>query len=135
VRLARLVVAKAEVFRAMRQAGIDKAELAQRLGIAPEAVDQLFSIHHETGLDQIGGAPRARVPIGCGGRHSLIGTTLPIWSGCIIPVVRSAIGIISLLALTGEHPKSLDLHRRAVRELGDEGELAAHRLDITLQCR
>ena len=53
VRLAPLVAAKAEVFRAMRQAGIDKTELAQRLGIAPEAADQLFSIHHQTGLDQI----------------------------------------------------------------------------------
>jgi antitoxin HicB len=59
VRLAPLVVAKAEVFRAMRQADIDKGELAQRLGIVPEAVDQLFSIHHETGLDQIEAALRA----------------------------------------------------------------------------
>jgi antitoxin HicB len=53
VRLAPLVAAKAELFRAMRNAGIDKAELARRIGIAPEAVDRLFSIHHKTGLDQI----------------------------------------------------------------------------------
>jgi antitoxin HicB len=53
VRLAPLVAAKAELFRAMRQAGIDKAELARRVGIPPKDVDRLFSIHHETGLDQI----------------------------------------------------------------------------------
>jgi antitoxin HicB len=53
VRLAPLVAAKAEVYRAMRQAGIDKAELAQRVGIAPKDVDRLFSIHHKTRLEQI----------------------------------------------------------------------------------
>ena len=53
MRLAPLVAAKAEVFRAMRQAGIDTAELARRLGIAAKDVDRLFSIHHKTGLDQI----------------------------------------------------------------------------------
>jgi antitoxin HicB len=56
IRLAPLVAAKAEVYRAMRQTGIDKAELARRIGIAPDAVDRLFSIHHETGLDDIGAA-------------------------------------------------------------------------------
>ena len=53
VRLAPLVAAKAEVYRAMRQAGIDKAELGRRVGMRPEAVDRLFSIHHEIGLDRI----------------------------------------------------------------------------------
>ena len=53
VRLAPLVAAKAEVYRAMHRAGIGKGELARRIGIAPEAVDQLFSIHHETALNQI----------------------------------------------------------------------------------
>jgi antitoxin HicB len=53
VRLAPLVAVKAEVYRAMRQAGIDKAELAYRLGIAAKDVDRLFSIHHKTRLDQI----------------------------------------------------------------------------------
>jgi antitoxin HicB len=53
VRLAPLVAVKAEVHRAMRQSGIDRADLARRLGIAPEAVDRLLSIHYETGLDQI----------------------------------------------------------------------------------
>src|SRR6516164_2237696 len=53
VRLAPLVAAKAEVFRAMRQAGIDKAELARRLGIVAKDVDRLFSIHHKTRLKHI----------------------------------------------------------------------------------
>jgi antitoxin HicB len=53
VRLSPLVAAKAEVYRAMRLAGIDKAELARRLGIAAKDVDQLFSIHHQSGLDRI----------------------------------------------------------------------------------
>src|SRR5215472_2497837 len=56
VRLTPLVAAKTEVYRAMRQAGIDKAELACRLGIAAIDVDGLFSIHHKTCLDQIGAA-------------------------------------------------------------------------------
>jgi antitoxin HicB len=38
VRLAPLVAAKAEVFRAMRCAVIDKVELARRLGVAPKDV-------------------------------------------------------------------------------------------------
>jgi antitoxin HicB len=53
VRLAPLVAAKAEVYRAMRRAGIDKAELAHRAGIAPDTVDRLFSVHHTTPIDQI----------------------------------------------------------------------------------
>ena len=42
-----------ELFRAMRQAGIDKAELAHRVGIASKDVDRLFSIHHKTRLEQV----------------------------------------------------------------------------------
>src|SRR6516162_3518992 len=53
VRLAPLVAAKAELFRATQCAGIDKAELARRLGIAPKDVERLFSIHHKTRLEQI----------------------------------------------------------------------------------
>jgi antitoxin HicB len=53
VRLAPLVAAKAEVYRAMHRAGIGKGELARRVGIPRAAVDQLFSIHHETALNQI----------------------------------------------------------------------------------
>jgi antitoxin HicB len=52
-RLAPVVAAKAELYRAMRQAGLDKAELARRLGIAAKDVDRLFSIHHKTRLEQI----------------------------------------------------------------------------------
>jgi len=37
----------------MRQAGIDKAELAHRVGIASKDVDRLFSIHHKTRLEQV----------------------------------------------------------------------------------
>src|SRR6516165_3073578 len=53
IRLAPLVAAKAELFRATQCAGIDKAELARRLGIAPKDVERLFSIHHKTRLDQL----------------------------------------------------------------------------------
>jgi antitoxin HicB len=56
VRLTPLVAAKGEVYRAMRQAGIDKTELARRLGIAAKDVDRLFSIHHKTRLEQIAAA-------------------------------------------------------------------------------
>ncbi|HJU18442.1 MAG TPA: type II toxin-antitoxin system HicB family antitoxin [Stellaceae bacterium] len=51
--LAPLVTAKAELYRAMRRAGIGRDELARRLGIAPPEVDRLLSIHHASSLDQI----------------------------------------------------------------------------------
>jgi antitoxin HicB len=51
--LAPLVAAKAELYRAMRRAGIGKEELARRLGVAPLEVDRLFSIHHASSLDRI----------------------------------------------------------------------------------
>jgi antitoxin HicB len=52
--LAPLVAARAELYRAMRRAGIDKAELARRLGVAPAEVDRLFSIHDSSSsLDRI----------------------------------------------------------------------------------
>jgi antitoxin HicB len=56
VRLAPLVAAKAGVYRAMREAGIDKAELARRVGIAPEAVERMLSMHRETRLDEFAAA-------------------------------------------------------------------------------
>jgi antitoxin HicB len=56
VRLAPLVAAKAEVYRAMRAAGISKAELARRIGISPQQAQRLFDIHHASRLDQIGAA-------------------------------------------------------------------------------
>jgi hypothetical protein len=33
--------------------GIDKAGLADRLGVAPKDVERLFSIHHRTRFDQL----------------------------------------------------------------------------------
>jgi antitoxin HicB len=56
VRLAPLVAAKAEVYRAMRAAGVSKAELARRVGISPQQAQRLFDIHHASRLDQIDAA-------------------------------------------------------------------------------
>src|SRR5215472_1557334 len=53
VRLAPLVAAKAEVYRAMRAEGISKAELARRIGVSPQQAQRLFDIHHASRLDQI----------------------------------------------------------------------------------
>jgi antitoxin HicB len=53
VRLAPLVAAKAEMYRAMRQAGIDGPELARRPGMAAKDVERLFGSHHRTRLEQI----------------------------------------------------------------------------------
>jgi len=50
VRLAPLVAAKAELYRAMRRAGIDKAELARRCA---ERHQPLVQIHHKTRFEQI----------------------------------------------------------------------------------
>jgi antitoxin HicB len=74
VRLAPLVAAKAEVYRAFRQVGIDKAELARLLGVSPKGVERLFSIHHKTRLEQIASA------------HAMLGRRLIVsveraWSG------------------------------------------------------
>jgi antitoxin HicB len=55
-RLAPLVAAKAEVYRAMRAAGISKAELARRIGVSPQQAQRLFDIHHASRLDQIDAA-------------------------------------------------------------------------------
>jgi antitoxin HicB len=56
VRLAPLVAAKAEVYRAMRAAGVTKAELARRVGVSPQQAQRLFDIHHASRLDQIDAA-------------------------------------------------------------------------------
>jgi antitoxin HicB len=53
VRLAPIVAAKAELYRAMRAVGISKAELARRIGVSPQQVQRLFDIHHASRLDQI----------------------------------------------------------------------------------
>ena len=59
VGLALLVAAKAELYRAMRKAGLDKTELARRVGISPQRTPWLFDIHQASRLDQIGAAMRA----------------------------------------------------------------------------
>ena len=59
VGLAPLVAAKAELYRAMRKAGIDKTELARRVGISPQQAQRLFDIHQASRLDQIEAAMRA----------------------------------------------------------------------------
>src|SRR5260370_2094950 len=56
VRLAPLVAAKAEVYRAMRAAGVSKAELARRVGVSPQQAQRLFDIHHSSRLEQIDAA-------------------------------------------------------------------------------
>ena len=59
VPLTPLIAAKAELYRAMRNAGITKAELARRIGISPQQVQRLFVIRHASRLDQIETAMRA----------------------------------------------------------------------------
>ena len=56
VRLAPLVAAKTEVYRAMRAAGVSKAELARRVGVSPQQAQRLFDIRHASRLDQIDAA-------------------------------------------------------------------------------
>jgi antitoxin HicB len=53
VRLSPLVAAKIELYRAMRAAGITKAELARRAGVSPQQAQRLFDIRHASRLDQI----------------------------------------------------------------------------------
>jgi len=51
-----LVAAKVELYRAMRAAGISKAELARRMAIAPQQVQRLFDTNHASRLDQLAAA-------------------------------------------------------------------------------
>src|SRR5215470_12572403 len=66
VRLEPLVAGKAEAYRALREAGISKAELARRIGVAPQQAQRLFDIHHASRLDQIDAALAAL------GRHLVV---------------------------------------------------------------
>jgi antitoxin HicB len=59
VALAPLVAAKAELYRAMRKAGITKGELARRIGISRQQAQRLFSVHHASRLDRLEAAMRA----------------------------------------------------------------------------
>jgi antitoxin HicB len=58
VALPALTAAKLEAFRAMRAAGLNKKELAERLGWQPSQVTRLFDGRHASRLDQIEAALR-----------------------------------------------------------------------------
>jgi antitoxin HicB len=59
VRLPDLTAAKLEAYRAMRAAGLDKSQLAERLGWQPGQVTRLFDGRHASRLDQIEAALNA----------------------------------------------------------------------------
>ena len=59
VTLSALVWAKLELYRAMRETGIKKADLARRLRVHPPQVDRLLDLDHDSRLDQIENAARA----------------------------------------------------------------------------
>jgi antitoxin HicB len=48
-----LTAAKLEVYRAMRQAGLDQAQLAQRLGWPPKKIAYIFEGYHAVRLEQL----------------------------------------------------------------------------------
>ena len=51
-----LVTIKVELYRAMRAAGITKAELARRISIAPQQAQRLFDTNHASRIDQLAAA-------------------------------------------------------------------------------
>jgi antitoxin HicB len=53
VALPALTAAKLEAYRAMRAAGLNKKQLAERLGWQPSQVTRLFDGRHASRLDQI----------------------------------------------------------------------------------
>jgi antitoxin HicB len=53
VRVPALIAAKAELYRAFRDAHITKAKLASRMAIPRMNVDRLFDLHHQSRLDLI----------------------------------------------------------------------------------
>jgi antitoxin HicB len=59
VALPALTAARLEAYRAMRAAGIDKEQLAERLGWQPSQVTRLFDGRHASRLDQIEAVLRA----------------------------------------------------------------------------
>ena len=58
VALPALTTAKLEAYRAMRAAGLNKKQLAERLGWQPSQVTRLFDGRHASRLDQIEAALR-----------------------------------------------------------------------------
>jgi len=59
VALPALTAAKLEVYRAMRAQGLNKRQLAERLGWQPSQVTRLFDGRHASRLDQVEAALRA----------------------------------------------------------------------------
>ena len=59
VALPALTAAKLEAYRAMRAAGLNKKQLAERLGWQPSQVTRLFDGRHASRLDQIEAALKA----------------------------------------------------------------------------
>jgi antitoxin HicB len=53
VTLPALTAAKLEVYRAMRQAGLDEAQLAHRLGWPPKKITHIFDGYHVVRLEQL----------------------------------------------------------------------------------
>jgi antitoxin HicB len=53
VNLARLTLAKVELYRAVRACGVSKAELGRRLGWHAPQVDRLFDLRHRSNIEQI----------------------------------------------------------------------------------
>ncbi len=51
-----LVAIKVELYRAMHKAGLSKAELARRMGIAPQQAQRLFDTNHASRIDQLAAA-------------------------------------------------------------------------------
>ena len=53
VTLGSQATAKVAIYRAMREAGVHKADLARRLGVNRREVDRLLDLGHSTRLDRI----------------------------------------------------------------------------------
>ncbi|NNM75051.1 type II toxin-antitoxin system HicB family antitoxin [Enterovirga aerilata] len=53
VHLPTLTAVKVELYRALREAGITRAELARRLGWNRESVDRLFRLDHRSRFEQL----------------------------------------------------------------------------------
>jgi antitoxin HicB len=59
VTLPALTNAKIEIYRLMRKAGVGKAELARRLGVALPQIDRMLDLRHQSRLDFLERAFRA----------------------------------------------------------------------------
>ena len=59
VTLPALTSAKIEIYRLMRKAGVGKAEMARRLGVALPQIDRMLDLRHQSRLDFLERAFRA----------------------------------------------------------------------------